>query len=67
MARLEWPPPGQTATVTIPPFTTLGFGSRHDTAINILKCDGSVGRFRYGAPGLGQLIGYNDGVPANYD
>ena len=60
--------PAQVATVSIPPYQApLGFGSRHSGSMNILKCDGSVGRFRYGATGLNQLIGINDGVPQNYD
>ncbi len=59
--------PPVTATVTIPPYQAFGFGSRHSSSMNILKCDGSVGRYRYGAKGLNQLIGTSDGVPADYE
>jgi prepilin-type N-terminal cleavage/methylation domain-containing protein/prepilin-type processing-associated H-X9-DG protein len=59
--------PPETVSVSIPPYQVLGFGSRHPTSMNVLKCDGSVGRFRYGARGLNQLIGIDDGVPTDYE
>jgi prepilin-type N-terminal cleavage/methylation domain-containing protein/prepilin-type processing-associated H-X9-DG protein len=55
--------PPQTVTVTFPPPNNLGFGSMHPAGMNILMCDGSVRRFNYGTPHLGQVIGYNDGNP----
>jgi hypothetical protein len=30
--------------------------------MNLLLCDGSVRRFPYGRPGLGALVGRNDGM-----
>jgi prepilin-type processing-associated H-X9-DG protein len=43
----------------------LGFGSRHAGAMNLLLCDGSVRRYPYGRPGLGIIIGRNDGQPSD--
>jgi prepilin-type N-terminal cleavage/methylation domain-containing protein/prepilin-type processing-associated H-X9-DG protein len=40
----------------------LGFGSRHPASMNVLMCDGAVRRFPYGHPGLGRLIGRDDGI-----
>jgi prepilin-type N-terminal cleavage/methylation domain-containing protein/prepilin-type processing-associated H-X9-DG protein len=58
--------PASTQTVKLP--TGLpGFGSAHPSGMNVLMCDGSVRRFYYGRPGLTQLIGYNDGVPSNWE
>jgi prepilin-type N-terminal cleavage/methylation domain-containing protein/prepilin-type processing-associated H-X9-DG protein len=58
--------PASTQSVTMP--TSLGgFGSAHPSGMNVLMCDGSVRRFYYGRPGLKQLIGYNDGVPSNWE
>src|SRR5262249_11831602 len=56
--------PAETMSVTFPAQgPPLGFGSRHPSAMNYLRCDGSVGRFTYGAKGLGLLVGTNDGIP----
>jgi prepilin-type N-terminal cleavage/methylation domain-containing protein/prepilin-type processing-associated H-X9-DG protein len=41
--------------------SNLGFGSRHTAVMNMLLCDGSVRRYPYGRPGLGIIIGRNDG------
>jgi prepilin-type N-terminal cleavage/methylation domain-containing protein/prepilin-type processing-associated H-X9-DG protein len=41
--------------------TNLGFGARHPSAMNMLMCDGSVRSYPYGRPGLGVIIGRNDG------
>ncbi len=57
---------GQSVTFTFPPAPQpLGFGSRHPGAMNILLCDGSVQRWPYGTPGLGVVIGVNDGQISN--
>jgi prepilin-type N-terminal cleavage/methylation domain-containing protein/prepilin-type processing-associated H-X9-DG protein len=55
--------PTRTVTVDVPSFAspTLGFGSRHAGAMNILLCDASVREYRYGAAGLVNVIGRNDG------
>jgi prepilin-type N-terminal cleavage/methylation domain-containing protein len=61
--------PATSWTVTVPPLTTggPGFGSRHDAGMLVLRCDGSVGRWPYGAPGLAKFIGIADGNAPNYD
>ena len=52
--------------VILPVFNSnLGFGSRHPSAMNMLMCDGSVRRYPYGRPGLGVIIGRNDGQVAD--
>jgi prepilin-type N-terminal cleavage/methylation domain-containing protein/prepilin-type processing-associated H-X9-DG protein len=54
--------PGQSVSVNYPTDpSSLGFGSTHPTAMNMLMCDGSVHRYRYGAPGLTNIIQGNDG------
>lgn len=54
--------PPQTVTVEEDiPTGPVGFGSRHPGVMNMLLCDGSVRRYPYGRPGLGVLIGINDG------
>jgi prepilin-type N-terminal cleavage/methylation domain-containing protein/prepilin-type processing-associated H-X9-DG protein len=52
--------PAQTITVQYVS-NPLGFGSRHPGAMNMLMCDGSVRRWPYGKPGLGNVIGRDDG------
>jgi prepilin-type N-terminal cleavage/methylation domain-containing protein/prepilin-type processing-associated H-X9-DG protein len=61
--------PAQTASVTLQTAgNSLGFGSMHPSAMNILMCDGSVRRYTYGVPGLGVVIGRDDGKPnPNFD
>jgi prepilin-type N-terminal cleavage/methylation domain-containing protein/prepilin-type processing-associated H-X9-DG protein len=54
--------PAQTVTVDVPTGPAhLGFGSRHPGSMNMLLCDGAVRGYRYGATGLGVIIGRNDG------
>jgi prepilin-type processing-associated H-X9-DG protein len=56
----------QIAVVILPGSNSnLGFGSRHPTAMNMLMCDGSVRTYPYGRPGLGVIIGRNDGQVAD--
>ncbi len=50
-------PPGDTGTTV-----RLGFGSRHNGAMNILMGDGAIRRYPYGQLGLGGIIGRNDGL-----
>jgi prepilin-type processing-associated H-X9-DG protein len=58
--------PPQTVTVQVPSGPPLlGFGSRHAMSMNVLMCDGSVRTYRYGVPGLGVLIGRDDGQLSN--
>jgi prepilin-type N-terminal cleavage/methylation domain-containing protein/prepilin-type processing-associated H-X9-DG protein len=62
--------PPQTVTVDIPTLQTVtqfGFGSRHPGAMNMLMCDASVRRWAYGQPGLGIVIGRNDGQVSDAD
>jgi prepilin-type N-terminal cleavage/methylation domain-containing protein/prepilin-type processing-associated H-X9-DG protein len=44
---------------------SLGFGSRHPGAMNILMGDGAVRRFPYKRTGLVILVGRDDGQPAD--
>jgi prepilin-type N-terminal cleavage/methylation domain-containing protein/prepilin-type processing-associated H-X9-DG protein len=44
------------------PTGPLGFGSMHSSAMNMAMMDGSVQRFKYGTPNLGNIIGRDDGV-----
>jgi prepilin-type N-terminal cleavage/methylation domain-containing protein/prepilin-type processing-associated H-X9-DG protein len=54
------------ATITVPSGPTTGtFGSRHTGGFNMLLCDASVRVYPYGRPGLGVIIGTNDGQPSN--
>jgi prepilin-type processing-associated H-X9-DG protein len=61
------PPVNDTAAPdgSVPVDTYLGFGSRHPSAMNMLMCDGSVRRYPYGRPGLGVIIGRDDGQPSD--
>lgn len=51
---------GNTTAVYYKPLSPLGFGAAHPDSMNILLCDGSVHRFRYGALGLEALLSRND-------
>src|SRR5262249_50304208 len=58
--------PAQNVTYQIPSSAPgFGFGSRHTGAMQMALCDGSVRSYPYGRPGLGVIVGMNDGQPSN--
>src|SRR5262249_5284101 len=60
--------PAQNVTYQVPssaPGGGLGFGSRHTGAMQMALSDGPVPCYPYGRPGLGVIVGMNDGQPSN--